>query len=62
MRAIVEFVCGTVGLTVRGQVCRRATFDRCKVRGGWFFVWSFVVLFLSCRVLCGVVLVVCLCV
>ena len=20
--------------------------------GGWFFVWSFVVLFLSCRVLC----------
>jgi len=29
--------------------------------GGWFFVWSFVVLFLSCRVLCccGVVLVVC---
>jgi len=26
--------------------------------GGWFFVWSFVALFLSCRVLCGVVLVV----
>ena len=25
------------------------------------FVWSFVVLFLSCRVLCGVVLVVRLC-
>jgi len=29
---------------------RRATFDRCFVRGGWFFVYSFVVLFLSCRV------------
>jgi len=29
---------------------------------GWFFVWSFVVLFLSCRVLCCVVIVVCLCV
>jgi len=28
--------------------------------GGWFFVWSFVVFFLSCRVF-GVVLVVCLC-
>jgi len=30
--------------------------------GGWFVVWSFVVLFLSCGVLCGVDLVVCLCV
>ena len=30
--------------------------------GGWFFVWSFVALFLSCRVLCGAVLVVCFCV
>ena len=30
--------------------------------GGWFFVWSFVVLFLSCRVLRVCVLVVCLCV
>jgi len=39
------------------------TLDRWSVRGGgWFFVWSFEVLFLSCRVLCGVVLVVCLCV
>jgi len=30
------------------------------MRGGWFFVWWFVVLFSSCRVLCcwGVVLVV----
>jgi len=33
-----------------------------KPMSEWFFVWSFVVLFLSCRVLCGVVLVVCLCV
>jgi len=28
--------------------------------GGGFFVWSFVVLLLSCRVVCGVVIVVCL--
>jgi len=28
---------------------------------GWFFVWSFVVLFLSCRALCGVLRVVCVC-
>ena len=35
---------------------------RSRGGGGWFFVWSFVVLFLSCRVLCGVVRVVCLCV
>ena len=33
---------------------RRATFDRCSVRGGegGVRVWSFVVLFLSCRVFC----------
>jgi len=30
--------------------------------GGGFFVWSCVVLFLSCRVLCVVVLTECLCV
>jgi len=40
---------------------RRATFDRCSVRRG-VFVWSFAVLFLSSRVLCGAALVVCLCV
>ena len=33
-----------------------------EVREGWFIVWSFVVLFSSCRVLCGCVLVVCWCV
>ena len=27
------------------------------MRGWWFFVWSFVVLFLSCRVLCCCVVV-----
>jgi len=40
----------------------RATFDRCEVRAGWFCVWSFMVLFLSCRVLCccgGVLVVSC---
>jgi len=35
---------------------------KCGGGGGGFFVWSFVVLFLSCHVLCGVVLVACLCV
>jgi len=54
-------------LQIRNQQVRDSTcwtgvhIFLCKC-GGWFFVWSFVVLFLSCRVFCGVVLVVCLCV
>ena len=33
----------------------RATFDRCSW-GGWFFVWSFVVLFWSCVCVCDLFL------